>query len=79
MAMEYVEEYPIKANGTILLVGEIKDLYLEDTLLETDGFVNLSKANIAAINGLDGYALPQLKTRLGYQRPKKMEETLQKK
>jgi hypothetical protein len=28
---------------------------------------------------LDGYALPQLKTRLGYQRPKKMEETLQKK
>lgn len=79
MAMEYVEEYPIKANGTILLVGEIKDLYLEDTLLETDGFVNLSKANIAAINGLDGYALPKLKTRLGYQRPKKMEETLQKK
>ncbi|MFD0836632.1 flavin reductase family protein [Mariniflexile aquimaris] len=70
MAMTYVEEYPIKANGTILLIGVIKDLYIQDNLLEKDGFVNLSEANVAAINGLDGYALPKLKTRLAYQRPK---------
>lgn len=70
MAMKYVEEYPIKSNGTILLIGEIKDLYIADSLLEDDGFINLSKANIAAINGLDGYAIPKLKTRLEYQRPK---------
>lgn len=70
MAMTYVEEYPIKANGTILLIGAIKDLYIQDNLLEKDGFVNLSEANVAAINGLDGYALPKLKTRLAYQRPK---------
>jgi len=25
---------------------------------------------VATINGLDGYAVPQLKTRLEYQRPK---------
>ena len=75
MAMEYVEEYPIKANGTILLIGQIKDLYIKDNLLETDGFVNLSKANILSINGLDGYALPQLKTRMEYQRPKNLSET----
>lgn len=70
MAMTYVEEYPIKANGTILLIGAIKDLYIQDNLLEKDGFVNLSEAKVAAINGLDGYALPKLKTRLAYQRPK---------
>ncbi len=70
MAMTYVEEYPIKANGTILLIGAIKDLYIQDNLLEKDGFVNLSEARVAAINGLDGYALPKLKTRLAYQRPK---------
>lgn len=75
MAMEYIEEYPIKANGTILLIGQIKNLYIQDDLLETDGFVNLSKANIIAINGLDGYALPILKTRLEYQRPKNLSET----
>ncbi|MFD0990942.1 flavin reductase family protein [Mariniflexile jejuense] len=71
MAMKYVEEYPIQANGTILVIAEILDLYIEDYLLENDGFVNLSKANTIAINGLDGYTLPKLKTRLEYQRPKK--------
>ena len=74
MAMKYVEEYPIKANGTILLIGAIKDLYIQDDLLETDGFINLSKANIMAINGLDGYVKPQLKSRLAYQRPKKISQ-----
>ncbi|WP_445732591.1 flavin reductase family protein [Mariniflexile sp.] len=70
MAMTYVEEYPIKENGTVLLVGAIKDLYIQDNLLENDGFINLSEAKVVSINGLDGYALPKLKARLEYQRPK---------
>lgn len=72
MAMAYSEEYLIKANNTILMIGEIKDLYVEGNLLQQDGFINLSEANIAAINGLDGYTIPKLKTRLAYQRPKKI-------
>lgn len=72
MAMTYVEEYPIQANGTILLIGAIKNLYLQDNLLEKDGFLNLSEANVVAINGLDGYVVPKLKTRLEYQRPKNL-------
>ncbi len=71
MAMNYVEEYHIKANNTILIIGAIKDLYFENQLLSSDGFLNLSKGNIAAVNGLDGYTIPNLKTRLEYQRPKK--------
>jgi len=70
IAMEYVEEYPIKANNTILVIGKIQKLYVPDELLEKDGFINLSKGKIATINGLDGYAVPKLKTRLDYQRPK---------
>ena len=70
LAMSYVEEYPIKANNTILLIGKIEKLYVPDDLLEKDGFINLSKGKVATINGLDGYAVPELKTRLEYQRPK---------
>ncbi|MDY2588032.1 flavin reductase family protein [Winogradskyella aquimaris] len=70
LAMSYVEEYAIKANNTILLIGKIEKLYVPDTLLEKDGFINLSKGKVATINGLDGYAVPQLKKRLEYQRPK---------
>ncbi len=70
LAMRYVEEYPIKANNTILVIGEIEKLYVPDNLLEQDGFINLSKGKVASINGLDGYTIPELKTRLDYQRPK---------
>jgi flavin reductase (DIM6/NTAB) family NADH-FMN oxidoreductase RutF len=70
LAMSYVEEYPIKANNTILLIGKIEKLHVPDELLEKDGFINLSKGKVATINGLDGYAVPELKTRLEYQRPK---------
>jgi len=72
LAMTYVEEYDIKSNNTILLIGQIKDLYIIDNLLQNDGFINLSEANVAAINGLDGYTIPKLKNRFEYQRPKKL-------
>jgi len=68
--MEYVEEYPIELNGTILLVRKIIAVYIEDALLGEDGFVDLSKGNIVSINGLDGYALPKLETQFPYQCPK---------
>ncbi|MBT8318112.1 MAG: flavin oxidoreductase [Lutibacter sp.] len=70
LAMQFVEEYTIKANNTKLIVGEIKGVYIKDGLLQDDGFVDLSKGKVATINGLDGYAIPNLKKRLDYQRPK---------
>ena len=70
IAMKFVEEYNIKANNTILVVGKIIGLHINDNLIEDDGFLNLSKAKVAAINGLDGYAIPEHKTRFGYQKPK---------
>lgn len=70
LAMEYVEEYEIKANNTLLVIGRIVDLHVNENILEKDGFINLSKANVAAINGLDGYAVPKQNERFGYQRPK---------
>ncbi|WP_179334597.1 flavin reductase family protein [Winogradskyella costae] len=70
MAMQFVEEYPIAANDTILVIGKIEKLFIENTLIDHDGFVNLSKGNIATINGLDGYSVPKLQKRLEYQRPK---------
>jgi flavin reductase (DIM6/NTAB) family NADH-FMN oxidoreductase RutF len=71
IAMKYVEEYDIKANNTKLIIGEIQGLYINDNLLQIDGFINLSKGKIATINGLDGYAIPKLQERFEYQRPKK--------
>ena len=68
--MQFVEEYKIEANNTILVIGKIEKLYINNSIIENDGFVNLSKGKVATINGLDGYSIPELKKRLDYQRPK---------
>lgn len=73
LAMEFVEEYDIKANNTILVVGKVIGLYVNDNLIKKDGFIDLAEAEVAAINGLDGYAIPETNTRFGYQRPKALE------
>ncbi len=71
IAMKYVEEYTIKANGVLLIVGEIQSVHIDDNLLEDDGFVNLSTGKVATINGLDAYSVPESNKRESYQRPKK--------
>jgi len=70
LAMEYVSEYLIKENNTILVIGKIKGIYLKEGLLKNDGFIDLSKGKTATINGLDGYAVPSDNKRFEYQRPK---------
>ncbi len=70
IAMKYVEEYHIKKNNVLHIIAEIQGIYVNDDLLEEDGFINLSKGNIAAINGLDAYAVAKNNTRFSYQRPK---------
>ncbi len=70
IGLKFIEEHPIKANGTILVLGEIVKLYVNESLLEEDYFINLSKGKIATINGLDGYTIPTNPKRMPYQRPK---------
>ena len=70
IGMHYMNEYLIEENNTILVIGKIEHIHINDDILETDGFINLAKAETAAINGLDGYAIPQQQTRYPYQRPK---------
>lgn len=70
IGMRYVNQYAIEENGTILIIGKIEQLHVNDEVLEADGFINLAKAKTATINGLDGYAIPQQNTRYPYQRPK---------
>lgn len=70
IGMKFLEEYHIKANNTILVLGEVTDLYFKESMLSDDGFLNLSKEKIAAINGLDTYMVAENYKRLSYQRPK---------
>lgn len=69
IACEYVNEYEIKENGTLLVVGAIKEIFIPEDTLAADGWIDLEKANGIAINGLDSYAAPARIDRLSYAKP----------
>lgn len=66
---KYVNEYYIKENDTVHIIAEIEHLYFEENMLSKDYWLQLDKANVVTINGLDGYALPSLLDRFEYARP----------
>ncbi len=67
---KYVNEYLIQENGCILIIASIEAVFYEEELLTSDHWLQLDKAKVVAINGLDGYALPELLERFPYARPK---------
>lgn len=76
IGMKFVEEHFVESNGTLLVIGEMQHLFIEHHMLELDGFVNLSKGQVASICGLDGYSAPSEPRRFGYQRPRNMKDSL---
>ena len=76
MSMKFIEEIYVPSNQVMLIVSEIQELYIKDELLQNDGLINLSKGNVATINGLDTYAIPKFKKQLSYQRPKNLAESV---
>ena len=47
----YENEYLIKENNTLLIVGMIQELFIDEGLLLEDGWVQLDKGKIVSING----------------------------
>ena len=69
IAMKFEEKVDIQLNGTMLIIGSIQHIELSDTIVGSDGFVALEKANVLACSGLDAYYSPQFLGRLSYARP----------
>lgn len=69
LGCRYVNEYEIKENGCLLIIGAIEHIYLPENLIHADGWVQLDKAESIATIGLDGYALPTLIDRFAYAKP----------
>ena len=66
---KYVNEYYIKENDTIHIIASIEHIYYNENMEHKDGWLQLDKGNVVAINGLDGYCLPKLVDRFEYARP----------
>ena len=66
----FKNEYFIKENNCLLIIGAIEHIYCSEEAQKEDGFLSLEDTETVTVNGLDGYALPKLLNRLEYARPK---------
>ncbi len=69
IGMEFVEELPVQANGTLFIVGKIVEILLPDSALLDDGHINLDEWGVAAVSGLDTYYAVKKIARLAYAKP----------
>jgi flavin reductase (DIM6/NTAB) family NADH-FMN oxidoreductase RutF len=65
---KYLSEYYIKENDTIHVIASIENLFFEENLRHDDGWLQIDKGNVVAMNGVDGYCLPKLIDRFEYAR-----------
>lgn len=71
IAMKLVDKIDIKINGTILMIGSIQYITLNESIVSADGFVDLEKENVLVSCGLDAYFKTQSLGRLSYPKPDK--------
>jgi flavin reductase (DIM6/NTAB) family NADH-FMN oxidoreductase RutF len=69
IAMKFEERIDIKRNGTVMIVGSIQNVRVDKSLVEPDGFVNLSTAGVLVSQGLDAYFTTSPLGRLPYAKP----------
>ncbi len=66
MGLSYVEEYPIKANNTILIIGKIEKVIVPESILKDTGHLNIHESNSLTMSGLDTYFKTEKLERMPY-------------
>ena len=55
IGMQFEEEIPIERNGTILIIGSISYLQIDEEAVNDKGYIDLQKLDAAGISGLNSY------------------------
>ena len=55
IGMKFEQEIPIPLNGTLLIIGSIELLQINDEAVNEKGYIDLEKLNTAGISGLNSY------------------------
>lgn len=69
IGLRFVEEQHIKVNGTILMIGEVQEIILEDNYLNESNIVQLQQAEAIGVNGLETYYKVEKIAELPYAKP----------
>lgn len=68
-SLQLKEIIPVTLNSTFLVIGEVLDVYLQEGLLEADGYIAADRAGSIASLGIDGYYACERINRYAYAKP----------
>ena len=60
------EVIPIKLNGTFLVVGSLQQAFIQEDVMDEDGYLSIEKANSLCSLGINGYYETKLLDKLPY-------------
>ena len=55
IGLKLIETVKIEINNTVLVVGEIIEIIINDSFIDKDGTVNLQKSKSISVGGLNTY------------------------
>jgi|TARA_B110000483_G_C18153415_1_gene526400 flavin reductase (DIM6/NTAB) family NADH-FMN oxidoreductase RutF len=55
IGLKYLESIPIEINNTIMIVGSVEHVFIDDSALSEEGYIDLEKLNTTGIGGLNSY------------------------
>ena len=67
--LELASHQTIELNQTVLVIGRVVEILVEDEAVQPDGYIDLDMLNTASITGLDSYHVSQRVARLSYAKP----------
>jgi flavin reductase (DIM6/NTAB) family NADH-FMN oxidoreductase RutF len=69
-AMELVNIVPIPQNGTFLVIGAVKEVWIhQEHIVQPDGYLDIEQAGSICSLGIDGYYTCKLTNRYAYAKP----------
>jgi flavin reductase (DIM6/NTAB) family NADH-FMN oxidoreductase RutF len=66
LEVEFKERINLAINNTIMIIGQIKNIYFPDDCIQEDGFLDIEKAGSITCSGLDSYHSTNTMERLAY-------------
>ena len=70
-ALTLKEIMPISLNKTMMIIGEITDIYYPSQHITSDGYIDIEAIDTVAVTGLDNYHVGNRLGRLSYAKPGK--------
>ncbi len=65
-----IDQITLPQNQTVLVIGQIEEVFCDAKLIENDGKINIHQAGTVAVSGLDEYSVGSMLSRFPYAKPR---------